>query len=169
MVTAAGLEGFDELHLSHFLCGDDGSFLEANLFTWGIHSKHAHALRRPDPIIVGLSKWELFCACSVWTASSPLLWPQRPIGVFYVTPNKILLSSTHIRSATHVPHAHTFTAISRLALLQTTPFGAVRCGVDLCVPKSVPGLTYVPTVLASHCYHTWRMTERHKTFEVPFI
>ncbi len=36
--------------------------------TWGIHSEHAHALCRPDPIIVGPLNWVFFWACSVLTA-----------------------------------------------------------------------------------------------------
>ncbi len=63
-----------------------------------------------------------FCACSVWTAFLPFPLPRRWTCIFYVTLNKILLSSMHIRSATHVPHAHTFTVISRLAPHRTAPF-----------------------------------------------
>ncbi len=97
--------------------------------TWGICSKHAHALRRPDPIVVGPSKWALFCVCSVWTAFLLFLLPRQRTGVFYVTLNKILLSSTHIGLTMHVHHTHTFTIIFRLTPHQT----AVR----ICVCQSV--------------------------------
>ncbi len=50
----------------------------------------------------------------------------------YVTLNKVLLSSAHIWSATHVPHAHTFAIIARLASHQTAPFSADLCML-LCV------------------------------------
>ncbi len=39
-----------------------------------------------------------------------------------------LLSSAHVRSATHVPHAHIFAVISKLALCYIAPFSDVWCG-----------------------------------------
>ncbi len=102
--------------------------------TWGIRSKRAHVLRRPDPILISLSKWALFCSCSVWTAFLLFLFSWWLTGVFYVTRNKILFSFAHIGSATHVPHAHIFTVISRLA-----PHRTALIDTDLCVLKYIPG------------------------------
>ncbi len=65
------------------------------------------------------------------------------------TLNNILLSSTHIRSATHVTYAHTFVVISRLA-----PHHSVRCDAGLCVLKCVPGLINHSTCLCWF-YHDW--------------
>ncbi len=42
--------------------------------------------------------------------------PRSWTGIFYITLNKMLLSSTYMRLAAHMPHAHAFTVISRLAL-----------------------------------------------------
>ncbi len=95
--------------------------------TIDIHSKHAHVLHRPDLIIVGPSTWALFWVCIVRTPFLQFQLPRRQTGVFYLTLIKILLSSTHIGSATHVPHAQTFVVISRLA--------------DLWVLKCVPGFS----------------------------
>ncbi len=62
----------------------------------------------------------------------PFLLPQWRTGIFYVTLNKILLSSAPIRPATHMPYAHTFAVIFRLTPHRTHhsgQFGAVRiCG-----------------------------------------
>ncbi len=55
--------------------------------TWGICSKHVHALRGPDPIVVSPSKWALFCACLVLTAFLPFLLPRLQTGIFYVNPS----------------------------------------------------------------------------------
>ncbi len=110
-----------------------GASVWAAQTTWGICSKHAHALCEPDLIVVGPSEWALFCTCSVWTAFLPFWLPRRQTGVFYVTLNKILLSSAHIGSAMYVPHVHTFAVISRLA-----PHHIIWCGADLCMLKCVP-------------------------------
>ncbi len=60
--------------------------------TWGICSEDAHALPRPDPIIVvSPSKWAFFCVCSVWTASLPFLLLWQRTGLSYVKPG------THLR------------------------------------------------------------------------
>ncbi len=61
---------------------------------WGIPSEHAHALREPDPIAVGSSKWALFWACSVWTAFLTFLLPRWWTGVFMFTPNKFFMEFT---------------------------------------------------------------------------
>ncbi len=61
-------------------------------------------------------------------------------GIFYVTLNKILLSSMHITSAMDMPHAHTIAVISKLA-----PNCTIRCGLDLCVLKCVLGLRLIST------------------------
>ncbi len=93
--------------------------------TWGIHSEYAHVLCRPELIVVvGPSKWALFCACLMWTAFCRFCCLGGK-ETYFMTLNKILLSSMHIGSVTHAPHAPTFAVISWLAPHQAAPFSAV--------------------------------------------
>ncbi len=73
----------------------------------------------------------ILCVLSVGSFL-PFLLPRQRTGVFYVTLNKNLLSSSHIGLAMHMPHAHIFTIISGLIPHQTAS--------HLCVLKCFPGL-----------------------------
>ncbi len=69
--------------------------------------------------------------------------PQKLIQIKITNYHFFLLSFTHninIGSAAHVPHAHTFAVVCRLALHRTTLHRNIRCDVDLCVLKCVPSL-----------------------------
>ncbi len=79
----------------------------------------------------------MYCADLIWLLSVHqsehyfgasfllfLLLRQRT-GVFCVTLNKILLNYAHIGSATHMPHVHIFTVISRLTPHHPVQYGSV--------------------------------------------
>ncbi len=71
--------------------------------------------------------------------------PQKHIQIKITNYYFYLLSSKHtinIGSAMYMPHAHTFTVVSRLAPHFTTPFGVVWCDIDLCMLRSVSGLKW---------------------------
>ncbi len=82
----------------------------------------------------------LFSGISMYfpVLQSPQKHSQIKITNYYFRPLSSA-QSINIGSATHVPHAHTFAVISRLAPHCTAPFGAVQCGTDLCVLECVPG------------------------------
>ncbi len=75
--------------------------------TCSIRSEYAYALRRPNLIVVGSSKWALFCVCTVWTAFLPFLfWLEFFTPIFWT---RIFSPTTPIFStqiSTKVFHAN---------------------------------------------------------------
>ncbi len=120
---------------------------------------NAHMLCETDSI-VGPSEWALFSACSVWTAFFVVSIALAENRHFYVTLNKILLSSVHIGSATYVPHAHTFAFQTRTALNYTIWSAVVRIFACSSVFQALQNLlAFTELFWSSNRHHVGRLKQ----------